>query len=83
MARLVYGKWPPLRPHCPRRNMAGMGLGLLIGVALGLLAGWAGGRTREAWLIWRRRSTVGTPILWRGVLLGAGLLALVLVLLHH
>ncbi len=57
--------------------------GLLIGVALGLLAGWAGGRTREAWLIWRRRSTAGGPMLLRGVLLGAGLLALVLVLVHH
>ena len=46
-------------------------------------AGWAGGRMREAWLIWRRRSTVGTPMLLRGVLLGAGLLAVVLILLHH
>ena len=60
-----------------------MATGLLIGVALGLLAGWAGGRTREAWLIWRRRSSVGAPMLWRGVLLGAGLLALVLLLLRH
>ena len=60
-----------------------MATGLLIGVALGLLAGWAGGRMREAWLIWRRRSSVGTPFLLRGVLLGAGLLALILVLLHH
>ena len=60
-----------------------MGTGLLIGVALGLLAGWAGGRMREAWLIWRRRSGVGTPMFLRGVLLGAGVLVLVLVLLRH
>ena len=74
---------PRCVPHCPRRSMAGVGAGLLIGVAVGLLAGWAGGRMREAWLIWRRRSAVGAPMFWRGVLLGAVLLALVLVLLHH
>ena len=36
---------------------------------------------RQAWLDWRRRVTVGTPML-RGMLLGAGLLVLALVLLH-